>query len=66
MADEFEHFIDAARALLELDTLSEKEGQFCGGLCYRRYPVTERQAWWLRLLLKRHGLPDLAEGAEHG
>ncbi len=34
MADTFPRFPDAARALLAVDSLSEKEGQFCGGLAF--------------------------------
>lgn len=58
-------FIDfrlAARQLLTVPSLSEKEGQFCGGLSYRPDPITEKQANWLRILLDRHGFPSLAEG----
>jgi len=52
----------AARALLSVETLSEKEGQFCGGLSYRSAPLSERQANWLRILLSRHDLPDWFDG----
>lgn len=65
MADAFTSFPDAARSLLTLHVLSEKEGQFLGGICYRREPLTEKQARWLRILLDRHDLPALIEGGEH-
>ena len=32
MADTFPHFRDAARALLAIDCLTEREGQFCPSL----------------------------------
>lgn len=66
MADTFARFPDAARALLAVDSLSEKEGQFCGGLAFRTPPLSDKQANWLRILLSRHGLHALAEGGEHG
>lgn len=66
MAKPFNRFSDAARALLAVESLSEKEGQFCGGLAYRSAPLSDKQANWLRILLDRHGLPALAEGGEHG
>ncbi len=65
MADPFPRFPDAARALLAVESLSEKEGQFCGGLAFRTAPLSNKQASWLRILLSRHGLPALAEGGEH-
>lgn len=65
MADTFPRFPAAARALLAVDSLSEKEGQFCGGLAFRTAPLSDKQANWLRILLTRHGLPALAEGGEH-
>lgn len=55
----------AARALLGIDSLSEKEGQFCGGLAYRNAPLSDKQTNWLRILLNRHGLPAL-DGGAHG
>ena len=66
MADPFTSFTDAARALLAIETLSEKEGQFVGGLAYRSAPISDRQSNWLRILLYRHDLPALAEGGENG
>lgn len=65
MADTFPSFPAAARALLAVDALSEKEGQFCGGLAFRTAPLSDKQANWLRILLARHCLPALAEGGEH-
>ena len=66
MAKPFNRFSDAARALLAVESLSGKEGQFCGGLAYRSAPLSDKQANWLRILLDRHSLPALAEGGEHG
>lgn len=65
MAEPFTTVAVAARALLALDCLSEKEGQFCGGLAFRTVPLSDKQANWLRILLSRHGLPPLAEGGDH-
>lgn len=66
MANPFTSFPDAARALLAAECLSEKEGQFCGGLAFRTAPLSDKQANWLRILLSRHDLPALAEGGDHG
>lgn len=49
----------AARALLALDGFSEREGQFLGGLAFRPYPLSDKQAKWLGILLARHDLPAL-------
>ena len=49
----------AARQLLTITTLSEKEGQFLGGLCYRAAPLTDKQANWLNILLDRHNVTPL-------
>ena len=65
MAKPFNRFSDAARALLTVETLSEKEGQFCGGLVYRSAPLSDKQANWLSILLARHALPTLADGGAH-
>jgi hypothetical protein len=65
VADAFTDFRLAARALLTVETLSEKEGQFVGGLAYRSAPLSEKQANWLRILLNRHNLPHLVDGGEH-
>lgn len=61
MIEPFPDFRAAARALLAVECLSEKEGQFCGGLAYRSAPLSDRQGNWLRILLGRHGLAPLAE-----
>ena len=66
MADPFIRFREAARALLAIDALSEREGQFIGGIAYRAMPISDKQANWLRILLAKHGLPPLAEGGENG
>lgn len=52
----------AARQLLTITSLTEREGQFLGGLCYRSAPLSEKQANWLKILLDRHDLPALGEG----
>ena len=47
---------EAARAILRSDApLRAREGQFLGGLAYRAEPVSERQANWLRVLVRRYG-----------
>lgn len=56
MANRFPDAATAARALLAVEGLSEKEGQFCGGLAFRTAPLSDKQANWLRILLSRHGL----------
>ncbi|GGC24490.1 hypothetical protein GCM10011371_10160 [Novosphingobium marinum] len=66
MAEPFTDFRAAARALLTVDVLSEKEGQFCGGLAFRSASLSEKQANWLRILLARHALPALTAGGEDG
>jgi hypothetical protein len=58
-ARSFPHFRRAARALFAVENLSEKEGQFVGGLAFRSAPLSEKQANWLRILLHRHELPPL-------
>ena len=59
----FARFPDAARALLAVESLSEKEGQFCGGLAFRIAPLSDKQVNWLRILLNRTGLPPLTKEA---
>jgi hypothetical protein len=56
----------AALALLTTSDLSEREGQFCGGLAYRHEPLSEKQLNWLRILLLRHTLPELAQSRRVG
>lgn len=53
----------AAMALLTSGAdLRPKEGQFLGGISFDANPLTEKQANWLAILLKRHGLSDFQEG----
>lgn len=52
-------FNRAALALINAADLSEREGQFCGGLAFRPTPLSEKQENWLRILLERYGLPAL-------
>lgn len=66
MPEAFTNYCDAARALLDMRTLSEREGQFCGGLCFRRAPLSEKHDRWLRILLDRHGLPHFTQDADNG
>lgn len=65
MADPFTNHRAAAHALLGIEALSEKEGQFLGGLAYRHAPLSDKQTNWLRALLDRHGLPVLLDGGAH-
>lgn len=62
MSEPFTDFRLAARQLLTVTTLREREGQFLGGLCYRSEPLTEKQTNWLNLLLSKHHFPAFAEG----
>lgn len=61
-----EPFSDHRRAAMALLTkgadLREKEGSFLGGIAFRLVPMSPKQAHWLRILLERHGLPQLIEG----
>lgn len=66
MSDTFTDFRLAARQLLTVVSLSEREGQFLGGLCYRSTPLSDKQTNWLQVLLKRHGFSPLTDGGEHG
>lgn len=58
----------AARALVDhpAPSLSRRSGQFVGGLLFDRdpEPLTERQRRWLADLLRKHDLPDLANGGD--
>lgn len=60
----FTGFRAAAMALLNAGApLKQREGQFLGGIAFAEYDeLTEKQTNWLRVLLKRHGLPPLADG----
>jgi hypothetical protein len=42
--------------------LRPREGQFLGGISFDSNPLTEKQANWLAILLKRHGLAQDGEG----
>lgn len=44
--------------------LNYKSAQFCGGIAFSDQPLTERQHRWLSDLLRKHGLPPLADGGE--
>ena len=57
MVEAFTNFRAAARALLTVPTLTEKEGQFCGGMAYRTAPLSDKQANWLRILLSATACP---------
>lgn len=59
MAEPFNDHRLAARQLLTVTTLTEREGQFLGGLCYRAAPLSDKQERWLSILLDRHNLPPL-------
>lgn len=56
MAEPYNDHRLAARQLLAITTLSEREGQFLGGLCYRAAPLSDKQANWLKFLLERHDI----------
>lgn len=43
--------------------LTQREGQFLGGISFADRPLSEKQDRWLRALLQRHGLSDLMEAA---
>ena len=59
---------DAARALLmhPEPKLTQRSGQFCGGLMFSDEPLTDKQERWLSDLLRKHGLPPLMTGGDHG
>jgi len=55
---------EAALALLnEFPDLAHREAGFLGH-CAVASDLTDKQASWLSLILKRRGLPALAEGGE--
>jgi hypothetical protein len=63
MSAPFRSHQEAARALIVSGAeLSRKSGQFVGGTIYDPEPPSERQARWLADLLRKAGLPPLAEG----
>lgn len=43
--------------------LTQREGQFLGGISFANRPLSEKQDRWLRVLLQRHGMADLMEAA---
>jgi hypothetical protein len=45
--------------------LKPREGQFLGGIAFDANPLSEKQLNWLAILLKKHGLPPLADGGDH-
>ncbi|HEX8447672.1 MAG TPA: hypothetical protein VF649_13790 [Sphingomonas sp.] len=50
----------AAMALLTSGAaLRSREGQFLGGIAFDSNPLSEKQSNWLRVLLDKHGLPEL-------
>jgi hypothetical protein len=56
----------AALALLthEDPKLTQRSGQFLGGLMFSDTPLTEKQSRWFADLLRKHGLPPLADGGD--
>lgn len=66
MSESFTDHRLAARQLLAVTSLTEREGQFLGGLCYRAAPLSDKQANWLNILLSRHNLAPLNEEVDHG
>lgn len=66
MIDAFSNHRDAAMALLtNAADLREKEGNFLGGIAFRSDAITDKQANWLSILLKRHDLPPMQAGGSH-
>lgn len=64
MDNPFTDHRSAALALITSEAgLREKEGNFLGGLVFRAEPMTDKQANWLSILLKRHGFPPVHGGA---
>lgn len=56
---------EAARALIVSGyPLNRRSGQFVGGTIYDETPPTEKQLKWLADLLRKAGLPPLANGGE--
>jgi hypothetical protein len=61
MADSFTTHKAAVLALLNSGAnLRPKEGQFLGGIAFTD-TLTDKQEHWLVVLLRRHGLPPLAD-----
>lgn len=62
MSEGFPHHRQAALALLNGEPgLTHRVAGFCGH-CAVASELTAAQGRWLRALLKKHGLPPLAEG----
>ncbi|MEH3046185.1 hypothetical protein [Sphingomonas adhaesiva] len=68
MAEPFRTVKSAARALIDhpQPDLNRRSGSFIGQLLFDSdaEDLSERQARWLQDLLKKHGLPPLADGGE--
>lgn len=60
------HKAAALALLMSGADLSIKQGQFLGGLCFTDGGMSDKQREWLVGLLKRHGLPPLADGGGRG
>jgi hypothetical protein len=61
-ADMFYHHADAALALLNTrSSFNHKEGGFLGQMCVACGPISEKQLNWLNVLLRKRGLPSLAQ-----
>ena len=58
-----EHQTAAMLLLTKGVPLKPREGQFLGGIAFDANPLSEKQANWLSILLKKHGL-DAPEGGE--
>jgi hypothetical protein len=52
----------ACLALLNAAPLKSKEGSILGQVAFQDEPLSDRQAKWLVDLLRKHDLPNLAEG----
>jgi hypothetical protein len=48
------HRAVAMRVLTSGAALRSREGQFLGGIAFSDDPLTEKQANWLDILIKRH------------
>jgi hypothetical protein len=58
-----QHQVAAMSLLTKGVPLKPREGQFLGGIAFDTNPLSEKQANWLSILLKKHGL-DASEGGE--
>ncbi|WP_426262985.1 hypothetical protein [Sphingomonas sp. PWP1-2] len=56
-----EHQRQAMALLMSGAALKPREGQFLGGIAFDANPLSEKQANWLAILLRKHGLEG--EGA---